>query len=158
MSIGTDATAVILVAAEAEVDPSGILRGSGLGVRAVRLGPTGQTPPLTVVVLVDLPADQAGREFELAVELRRPDTGEVVEVPDLNGAPGPFRIAQRVRAERGAFDGVELPAAAGARAQFLLAVPEGVPLEPGLAYRWFLEIDGRHQAGWTQVMYVVPAS
>ena len=94
MSIAMDARAVFLVADEAVADESGAVRATGVGRRVVRLGENGQTPPLTLVALIDLPARYAGQDFVVAIELRSPQDGEVVQVPDINGAPGPFRIEQ----------------------------------------------------------------
>lgn len=152
MTIGHDARAVFLVADDAAADETGVVQAVGIGRRVVRSGENGQTPPLTLVALIDLPARYAGRDFAVAVELR--DIAGVVEVPDLNGAPGPFRIEQTVRAEVGSLDGADLPQDLGARVQFLLGVPAGVPLAPGHTYRWALEVDGRHDDAWIVPMYV----
>ena len=158
MTIAMDARAVFFVADDAVADETGGIQAVGVGRRVVRLGEDGQTPPLTLAALIDIPARYAGQDFVVAVELRSPETGEVVELPDINGAPGPFRIEQVVRAETGNFEGRDLPADLGARVQFLLGVPAGVPLEAGRTYRWFLEIDGRHDGAWTLPMYVAPGS
>lgn len=153
MTIGHDARAVFLVADDAAADETGVVQAVGIGRRVFRAGQNGQTPPLTLVALIDLPARHAGSDFGVAVELRDP-AGGVVEVPDLNGAPGPFRIEQTVRAEVGSLDGADLPEELGARVQFLLGVPAGVPLTPGRTYRWVLEVDGRHDDAWSVPMYV----
>ena len=152
MNLSLDATATMFVADSAEDDGRGTISAVGLGRRVVDLQADGNVPALAVVVLVDLPVAHAGSEFEIAVELRR--SGALVEVPNINGAPGPVRIAAQLVAEPVFEAGADVPASVGARAQFVLNFPTGIPLAAGATYYWYLDIDGRHDRTWTVPFHV----
>lgn len=156
MSIFQDAHVVVLIADYIGVEATGKINALGAGFGLAGLAPTGLTAPQYVIALVDVPAKYNGQQFALALELRDETTGQPVMLPTApDGLLQPLRLQQAVTVQLVQAPGLYLPVdSVKARVQMPLGFGDGLPLTPGHAYAWKVEIDGQSQKGWKAYFYV----
>lgn len=155
MSAYDDARVAIFVADYGSDEGTGKINAIGVGFRVVGLSPEGLTAPQTVIVLVDIPAQYVNTEFPISLDLRRADTGELVQVIGPNGSPDTLRVQQMVRVTPPNIQGAYLPPDFGGRVQMVAAFPMGLQLQAGVTYNWHFEIEGQHRQDWTVEFHVV---
>lgn len=154
MSIFTESHAVVFVADYASGDAAGKINALGVGFRVTGVQPNGLTPPQTVVVLIDVPSKYIGDEFPVSVDLRRDDTGELVKMQGPTGQAEAMRIQQMVKVEAASVPGVYIPSGLASRVQLVYAFATGLALQPGVTYRWGLEIEGQANKNWRALFHV----
>lgn len=144
MSEISDSARVSIVLTDfANVDASGKLNLIGAGVAITAIDPqTGQTAPLTVVVICSVPSKFVGQHFAVELALYAADDGQLVLTP--GPVPSPLRIGQPVAIQPpqpppGSYipPGTVWPAT-----QMVVAFQAGLPLASGRAYEWRASIDG----------------
>jgi hypothetical protein len=156
MSVHSDSRAVIFLADHAEDGGNGKVYALGAGIRLVGIAPNGQTPPMSVVVMIDVPSKYVGDDFPISIDLRRDDTNELVRVQmPPTGQLEPLRIQQMVRPDPPIVPGLSIPREVGARIQMVLNFANGLVLQPNSLYRWSLEIDGQSNKAWHATFYVI---
>ena len=157
MSVFEDARVLLFVADYAGVDAAQKINAIGAAFTLTGLQPqSGLTPPQHVVVVIDVPVTYVGTDFAVAIELRRDDIDQAVTVPGPAGQPEAMRIQQIVRPERPHVpQGAQMPSGLYARIQYVLAFPTGLQLQPGVTYRWRVEIEGQTKPGWDTVFHVL---
>jgi hypothetical protein len=149
VTLADDARIRILLADFANSDSVGKVNVIGAAWQVTARLPTGLTPALTLVVLVNLPPRYYGEQFAFGVSLYD-EPGDIVRLP----LPGPvgeaqaLRIQQVAKAERPNVPGVVIPSnSLPSQTQFILSFPGGLLLTPGLYY-WQVEIDGNTRPDW----------
>jgi len=156
VSIFDDAKVIILLADHIGIDGGGKANVLGAGFNLTTVGPQGTVAFQHLLVLVDLPLKHAGADFALSLELRDESTGSPFKiVGQPSGTPEPLRIQQIVRAERITIPNVYLPSTFPVRVQLNLALPPGLPLQPGHDYAWHVEVDGQHRKNWQAGFHVL---
>src|SRR5260370_41395182 len=141
MSIGEEARACLVLAEYARVDAGQKLKLLGGGWQVEGLRWSGVTGAEGVVTLMEVPASYAGTEFAVSLTLED-EAGQPVKVPTPTGSLEPLRIAQIAKAEIPNVPGVLLHGKVWSRVQVILNFGNGLPLQPGQAYTWKLEIAG----------------
>jgi hypothetical protein len=154
VSVSDSARVTVLIADYVAVDGSGKLTAVGAGFMLTGLQPDGQTPPVHIAVLVEVPNNQVGQDFALGIGLFDDTNGQAVLVPGPNGEPEALRLAQVVQAQVPALQGMLVPQSVPGRVQLVLAFPQGLPLEVGHSYRWAVEIDGQSKPEWSAWFHV----
>ena len=154
MGIFDDARAIIFVADHLAIDAGGKITALGLGFGIAGVQPNGLIAPQHVGVMIDVPSKYAGQDFALTIELRDESTGHTVEVPGPSGKIEALRVQQLLKVQPVNVPGLYLPESVPARVQTSLAFPMGLPLQPGKSYKWWLEIDAQHRAGWEAAFHV----
>lgn len=158
MTVFEDARVLIFCADYASTDASGKLNAIGAAFNLTQVNPQGGlTPPCYLVVVIDVPPQYLGTTFSVAVDLRRLDTNEVITVPGPAGSTSQaLRIMQNMTCSQAAAPpGLQRPESLGSRHQLVLAFPTGLQLQPGVSYRWRVEIDGRSRPQWSAVFHVL---
>lgn len=157
MSAFHDARVLIFVADYAGVDAGGKINAIGAAFNLTGLQPQGGlTPPQYVVVVIDVPTKYVGTEFPVSIELRRDDLNQAVTVLGPAGQQDALRFQQIVRPETPQVPpGAQLPTGVFSRVQFVLAFPTGLQLQPGISYRWRVEIEGQNHPTWDAGFHVL---
>ncbi len=155
-SLAAVASASVLVADFANADSSGKLNMIGGALQYIsRVQMPGfgvGLPPMTVVVIIDVPAEYGQTDFSLVLTLRD-GAGKPVQVPaQAPGESQAMRISQIANARRGP----EQPTGILGRVQLVMSLATGIPLQPGEAYYWELEINGHTDRNWRASFYVYP--
>ncbi len=152
-SIAQDAHAVLLLADYIGMDNGGKfnLMGAGFGIAGWQAG---QTAPMYLAVMIDVPGRHASEKFTWSVELRDVEADQLVVLPGPTGQAEPVRFAQAVVAERPTSPELVLPPDLPGRVQMQFAFPNGMPLSPGRRYRWRLAIDNTFRKNWVANFYV----
>jgi hypothetical protein len=144
MTIFVDAHVTIIVADYANTDPIGKLNVLGAGISMFAPVADGVWPPMTVAVVVDVPAKYVDQEYALSVELRDLTHGKALQVPTAEGRLGPLRVQQVVT-----IPPVQVPpqfkrpTEAMVQHVMVMGFPGGLPLTPGVTYEWRSQIDGQ---------------
>jgi hypothetical protein len=154
ISLIDDAVAVVLLADYISVDAAHKLNALGLGFSIAGLQPAGVTPPMSVALLVELPARYAGEQFSASLELRDVTTDQVVEFASPAGVQEALRVQQLVPVEKPQMPGVLLPSEAPCRVQMVISFTNGLALTPGHSYAWIGQIDGQGRHDWRAQFYV----
>jgi hypothetical protein len=156
LSIFNDAHVVVLLADYIGIDASGKVNALGAGFGLTFVGPNGLTAPQHVVVMIDVPAKYSGQQFALTLELRNETTGQpVMLATDPAGNLQPLRIQQVAQVQGPSAPGLYLPTdQVMARVQLPVAFMDGLPLQPGNAYAWRVQIDAQSRPGWKASFYV----
>jgi hypothetical protein len=149
-----DARVTVLLADYVAVDAAGKLTAVGAGFALSPLQQDGQTPPMHVAVLVDVPSSHLGQDFALSLSLRDADDDSPVMVPGPSGSPEPLQIAQVMRAQAPTAPGLHLPSDLPGRVQIVLGFVQGLPLEAGRTYRFAVELDGQSRDEWSASFHV----
>lgn len=151
-----DARVLIFTADYASVDASSKLSAIGAAFNLTQVNPQGGvTPQFHVVVIIDVPPRHNGTTFPASVELRRLDSNTVVTVPGPTG-PQAMRFQQMMTCEPPPLPpGVQRPDELGSRHQMVLGFPTGLQLQPGVSYRWRVEIEGQSRPQWSAVFHVL---
>jgi hypothetical protein len=155
-SISDDAKVQIFLADYAAADASNKVNALGVGFQICIPQATGLTSPLTVVVLVDVPAVHAGEECAVELTLVN-DSGEVVGVPGPTGENTALRFGQNTPIQQPGFNlpGLRVPRdAVWARHQLVANFQTGLPLPVSQSYRWRVSIDGNTRKDWEVSFYV----
>ncbi|MGH9293719.1 MAG: DUF6941 family protein [Acidimicrobiales bacterium] len=153
MTVANDARVSLLLADFANADATGKLNVIGGKWQVTSLLPTGLTQPMSLVVLIALPANHHGEQFAWGVSLHD-EAGEVVSLPGPNGEPQAMRIQQVSKLETPDVRGVVLPSAhLPCSLQLVMNFPTGLLLSPG-AYLWKVEIDGNSNPLWQVEFFV----
>jgi hypothetical protein len=147
MSVGDEARACLILADYANADAARKLNLLGGGWQVTGLMPTGLTGPQALVAMIEVPPRLAGTEFPVSLTLLD-EGGNPVMVPTPTGGQDALRIAQMAKAETPNVPGVLLQGKVWSRVQVILNFGNGLPLQPGQAYTWKLEIDGTHNPQW----------
>ncbi len=155
MSVFSECRALIFVADHAVNGADGKITALGIGFRVTGIGQNGLTPAQALVVVIDVPAKFVNQEFPISIDLRRADNNQVVQMVGANGQPDSLRIQQLVRADPSSVPGAYLPTNFGSRVQVVLGFPNGLQLQPGVTYKWSLEIEAQHRAGWEAEFHVL---
>lgn len=131
----------LILADYANLDAGGKLNIIGGGVAMVGFEPSqGVSTRITLVATIDVPGDLLPAEFSVEVMLMR--DGALVNLPGPAG-PQPLRIGEVQTLERPQLPGpVALRDHVGARRIILLDFSNGLPLAPGGAYEWVVQVDG----------------
>lgn len=133
----------VMLADFAIADPQGKVNILGAGVTGIGFDPAqATTTRFTLVAQISLPRDRCPAEF--AVEIALLDaSGDIADLPGPAG-PQKMRVGQVVNIEKAVplpGSGVPREALRG-QANIILDFGNGLPLTPGGAYRWRLQIDG----------------
>src|SRR5712692_1663566 len=147
MSIGDEARACLFLSDYANADAAQKLNLLGGGWQVTVLMPSGLTGPQALVAMIEVPPKFAGTEFPVSLTLLD-EAGEAVKMPTPTGGQEALRIAQIAKAETPNVPGVLLHGKVWSRVQVILNFANGLPLQPGQAYTWKLEIDGTHNPQW----------
>lgn len=140
--------AVLLLADAAEV-ANGKVSALGAGWSV-----TGSpTPPMSLVVLIDVPWDQTNQKHKLAIELRDADGQAVSFQQGPQGEPLP---ALHVEAEFETGRPPGVPAGTPLRHQLAIGLPGGMPLEAGEKYEFHMTIDDEDMDSWLATFLVRP--
>lgn len=124
-------------------DPAGKLNMLGGGVLGLGFdAQQGLTAPFTLIVEFYVSGAMTPTQFTAEITLRGSD-GKLVELPGPT-QPQVMRVAQIVDLEPPSIPGGASLArkALDARAQIILNFSNGLPLTPGTAYQWSVQIDG----------------
>lgn len=156
MSIFQDAHVTVLLADYIGLDSGGKVNALGAGFGLALVQPHGLTGPQYLIVLVDVPSKYAGQQYALSVELRDETTGQPMMIPTgPSGQLEPLRIQQAVPVQPVQVQGLYLPpGAVPSRHQMPIAFQDGLPLQPGHAYVWRVQIDGQGRPGWSAHFFV----
>jgi hypothetical protein len=130
--------------------------GQGGKVSALGLGwklTSSPTGPMALVLIIDLESDEAAKEHSIVLRLVHAATSEAATMGLDREAPPPLTFGGTFRT--GPTD--DAPSDLPARATIGVMVGAGLPLEPGL-YRWDVDVDDRHEPGWSETFFVRPAS
>lgn len=139
------------------VDAAGKINVIGGGVTFTPMGPAGATPPLYLLVVVDVDRSVVGQDFPFCIQLRDLDSRELVSVPaGPNGEPEALRIQQLARIDPPMMGSSIVREPIPGRMQFVAAFPNGLPLAAGHQYGFELEIDGVSRSEWC-LRFFVPA-
>lgn len=126
--------AVLLLANSAEASPNGLVHALGLGWSVT----SSPTPPAAVIVLLQVPWDQTNMRHKFRLSLVDADGHGVMLGQDpLSGQPAPLSIEGEFEAGRPP----GLPHGTPIDQQLTLNIGP-LPLPPGQAYEWRLEING----------------
>src|SRR5207245_2549908 len=120
VTFADDARVTVLLADYISVDAAGKVTAVGAGFSITPLQPGGQTAPMHVAVMVDVPSSHVGQDFSLSLSLRDVDTGTPVLVPGPSGELEPLQIAQVMRAQAPTAPGMHLPSTLPGRVQVVL--------------------------------------
>lgn len=151
MSIFATARVTVLVADFANVDQAGKLNVIGGFFALLGYDPqTRGSAPHHVAVVLDIPANFAGQEYALQLQMRNETRGEVVRFIAPSGQLEPLQIAQAQRVPPApAALGAPVPSDHPIRMQTVLNLDAGVAkVEPGEKYAWKVSIDGQSKPGW----------
>ncbi|MCG7284947.1 hypothetical protein MHY85_03040 [Cellulomonas sp. ACRRI] len=133
-----------LLLADAAQEAMGKVHSLGLGWNT-----TGTpTPPMAVVVLLDVGWDETNRDIELLLELVDAD-GHPVTVPGPFGDQ-PLNVTAQTQAGRPP----GLPAGSEVRIPLTVNIGPGLPLVAGQRYEWRATLDGRTNPDWSQSFFV----
>lgn len=153
--LAEDARVTLLIADYVGVDASNKVNALGAGFTMTGVNPTGLTPPMHLVVLIDIPSKYAGQDFALLLELRDDKAGKAVQVTGPNGTLEALRIQQVARGDRPQVQGAHVPDSVPVRVQVAMAFPGGLPLAANNSYTWRVELDGQHRKGWDVTFHVL---
>lgn len=117
-------------AAQADVQ-SGKVHALGLGWRQC---PT-PTPPLTLVLFLDIDWVETNKRHTLTCQLLTTDGDPVMVVGPQGPQPILFEASAEVGRPAGAIHGTSV------RMPLTINIPAGLPLDPGI-YEWRAEVDG----------------
>lgn len=156
MTIYNEAHVVVLIADYIGIDSAGKINALGAGFGLAGVQPHGLTAAQYVIVLVDVPAKYAGQQVALTLELRDETTGQPVMLPtNPAGNLEPLRIQHVPQIPPVQVPGLYLPQdVVQSRVQMPVAFQDGLPLQPGHAYAWRVQIDGQTRDGWKAQFYV----
>jgi len=111
------------------------------------------TPPMAVILLIDIPWDKTNKKHKVTLALLDADGHPVVVGQDANtGKPQHIQFNADVEAGRPA----GIPEGTEQRTSTAIAIGPGIPLTAGQAYEWRLEIDGEHKELWSARFLVRP--
>lgn len=153
-SIAESVRVVVVLADYALADASGKVNVLGAGWHLTGAGPDGLTPQQSLAVFFEVPPPYVGEQFAVAITLLD-EADQPVQVPGPEGELQPLRLQQLVQADRPQAAGVQLPPDLPAQTQIVLSLGGGLPLQPGQAYRWVVEVDGNTNPQWQAGFYVV---
>lgn len=133
-----------LLLADAAEDANGKVSALGLGWTVTST----PTPPMAIVVLLDIGWDETNRDIDLHLGLFDAD-GRPVTVPGPFGDQ-PLEVSAKAQAGRppGVPPGTEM------RMPLTVALGPGLPLTPGQRYEWRARLDGHHEVGWNAAFTV----
>jgi hypothetical protein len=159
MDAGTPVDVIVALTDYAVADAAGKLNivGGGWQVTGIQTQ-SGQTGPMALVLMIDLPPKFYGEEF--AIEFALYDEAEnLVQMPSPTGGMIPLRVGQAVTAEKPAVPGQYVPdKALWSRTVLISNFPNGLPLPAGGSYTWKLRIDGDNEHVWAVGFHVVGAA
>ncbi|MCW2545505.1 MAG: hypothetical protein JWM40_3057 [Frankiales bacterium] len=159
MSAFDDARVTLILADYIGIDAGGKANiiGAGFTITGATGLPAGGivNVAMHLLVMIDLPAKYAGKEFALGMELRDDTTGEAVKVPGPTGQIDTMRIQQIVKGDRPVVPNVYLPEGLPIRVQMNIGFPTGIPLPAGHSLHWRVEIDGQHRKDWVAGFHLV---
>jgi len=141
--ISDTARVSVLLADFANVDGSGKLNLIGGGVAITVIDPqTGQTAPLSLVVLAAVDPKFVGQQYALEIGLYADDDGQLVTLPGPV-ASSPMRIAQpvSVQSPTGQPGAYLPPGSVWPATQMIVNFSGGLALSAGRAYEWRATID-----------------
>ena len=139
----------LLLADSVESGQGGKVSALGLGWKLTS-SPTG---PMALVLIIDLEPDETSKEHSIVLRLVRAPTSEPVTIRLDGETSPPLTVAGKFRTGPSENVPSDLPA----RATVGVMVGPGLPLEPGL-YRWEVDVDDRHEPGWSETFFVRPAA
>lgn len=140
--------AILLLADAAEaVNGKVSALGSGWSVTS------SPTPPMSLMVIIDVPWDQTNQKHKLEIELRDADGKAVSFQQGALGQPLPA-IHIEAEFETGRPPGV--PAGTPLRHSLAINLGPGMPLKAGEKYEFHLTIDGDDIDSWLATFLVRP--
>jgi hypothetical protein len=128
----------VLLADSAQTDQNGKIHALGLGWTFT----VSPTPPLAVVLLIDVEWTETNEKFEVKAELVTADGAAI----SGEGPAGPIPVAFAGVFEVGRPPG--LPHGTPVRLPIAVNLGPGLPLVPGQRYVWRVSVDGVHEDGW----------
>jgi hypothetical protein len=144
--VSQKATLTVIVADFAMADTDGKVNVIGAGISGIGFDPhAGLTNRFSVVTVVDVPSAMAPAEASIELALLRDN--EPVLLPGPAG-PQALRIGQVHT-----FEKVQMPVPLAlrehlqSRYQAVIDFNAGLPLAPGAAYTWALQVDGDTENG-----------
>lgn len=142
--------ALLLLADAGQADNTGKLHALGVGWSV-----TGTpTPPMAMLIFIDVPWDQTNTKHKLEIQLLDAD-GQLV-----TGGVGPLGDPQplfQVDAEFEAGRPPGIPPGTPIRQTLAIGLAPGMPLIPGEKYEFHMTIDGEHKDGWLSTFMVRPS-
>ena len=111
------------------------------------------SPPLSLVVIIDVPWDQTNQKHKLEIDLLDAD-GKPVSFEQGPGDEPLPAIHIEAEFETGRPPGV--PAGTPLRHSLTVAMGPGMPLKAGEKYEFHMKIDGEHIDSWLATFLVRP--
>lgn len=131
--------ATVLLADSAQSDPAGKVHALGLGWTVTST----PTPPMALVVLIEVDWTEANRKIPFKAELLTAD-GHNVTAQGLLGEQ-PISLEGEFEAGRPA----GIPPGTPLSVPLAVNLGPGLPLTAGQRYEWRVNLDGRTEASWS---------
>lgn len=130
--------ATVLLADAAQTDPQGKVHALGLGWTVT----SSPTPPMALVVLIEVDWTESNRKFPFRAELLTADGHPVTTQTPLGEQP----VTLEGDFEAGRPPGI--PAGTPLAIPFAVNLGPGFPLVHGQRYEWRVHLDGRTEESW----------
>lgn len=137
----------ILLLADAAEAVNGKVSALGAGWSVI----SSPTPPMSLVVMIDVPWDQTNQKHKLEIDLLDGDGQPASFQQGPLGQPLPA-IHIEAEFETGRPPGV--PAGTPLRHTLAIGLGPGMPLKPGEKYEFHMTIDGDHLDSWLATFLV----
>jgi len=146
----------LFLADYAVADAGGKITMVGGGITITGINPqTRMTAPFTVVAVVSFGPKHIGESPAVELSLET-EGGELVMLP---GQAAPLRFGASEKLNPPVLQGINVPNnAVRPKTQLLMQFQNGLPLHPGMGYRWRVRVDQDTRPEWTEPMYVAVAS
>ena len=149
MSLWERARVIVIVGDYIAADGTGKLGGLGVAFTSTPIIQTGNTAPMTVAAIIDLPSSAVGQTVDVSFELYDLVANRTAQVPSADGQLGALRVQSPMQfAAIPPLPGYRVPDDMFTRGQMVIGFPTGVPLTPGRAYEWRVQINGERRVGW----------